>query len=183
MRIENISNVVILIRPDAPGEFYRDVTPPPESFETAVVREFAPTTCDSQSCRLAPGGSLQYDGPAPVRVLLDYAPADTVSAVLVNVLVSELGSRLRSPGSNAVRRVASCVSGVQSTLEGDQWEEVFRYAATTAPGCKSLLDDAVGSATAERESLATRLINSAKKVANGAWVDALLALEKAAVAH
>jgi hypothetical protein len=173
MRVDNIAHLVVIVEPNAQQQAATDLTPPPGTFTAGVIRYFAPTVCGTEACRVPPGASLQLEAGEPVRILLDFDFDETVSATFTRVAVEELAGRLTGR-PNAAQRLADCAEGVQSTLQGSNWEEAFLNAAGTAPGCRSLYDDIFGADEAAKQTYTRRMLSRARQLSGGAWADVAL---------
>ncbi len=179
IRVDNIAHMVVLVRPNNQRQTYTDLTPPPATLSSLAIRQFARTSCGDPWCQLPPGSSIALNttDPEPVHIILDFGWQDTVAATWVRVAIEELAGRIQR--QNAAQRLANCAQGVQSTLEGANWEEAFMSAAGSAPGCTALFNEAFGVDDAARQSSIRRMLSKARQLSGGTWADVALLGAKA----
>jgi hypothetical protein len=179
MRIDSTAHMVVLVRPNAQRQTYTDLSAAPATLADIAIGDLVEVSCGDPWCRVPPGASLQLRtvDPVAVRVLLRFDFDQTVATTFVKVAAGQLAGKLQRKGG--AQRLAACATGVQSTLNGSNWEEAFMSAAGTAPGCNSLFREAFGLDEVARNTAVRRMLTRARELSGGAWADAALLAAKA----
>jgi hypothetical protein len=169
--VKNKSTLVLVIHHDGHATY---VGQEPDSLTGNVVAIVVPSECGGTPCSLVPDGSLRIDASQPVHVDFDIAFDQSATAAFARVVAGKVEDRLTAPAVAKAQQVATCVTGVKSMLDDQDWQDRLRRLVTDGPGCKKLAQSLYKTEPDKQQRLAKRLITYGREYSGGTWVDGLI---------